>query len=104
MPSDNEYNRPEKPAADGDYPKKYYNLKVTDWGSPICPRCGRTLYQRKEMQGFNTWECSTSECPLIEGEFMAEKWLIVGGIRQKVKDNKLEHIHYTAEPISFLNS
>ena len=96
-----EYNRPEPPRVPYDYPSTYSNLKLTDLGTPICPQCGRTLYQRKEMQGFNTWECSTPDCPLIEGEFMAEKWRIVDGVTQKVEDNFLTEIHYEAEPISF---
>jgi len=40
------------------------------------------------MEGFNTWECSNEECPLIEGEY-------------NKSDNVLKDIHYEASPIDF---
>ena len=83
-----EYNYPGPPRSDGDLPASYFNLALMDDGSPLCPECGTIMFQRKEMIGFNTWECSNDVCPLIEGEYSR-------------RDNYLWDIHYEAKPIDF---
>ena len=83
-----EHNYPGPPRSDGDYPASYFNLKTTEDGEPYCPVCEDKMFQRKKMIGFNTWECSNDECPLIEGEY--------NSVEKYIWD-----IHYRAEPISF---
>jgi len=83
-----EYNIPGQPRTIGDYPSSYKSLRLTNTGKPYCPECHRVMYKRKQMEGFNTWECSNEECPLIEGEY-------------NKSDNVLKDIHYEASPIDF---
>jgi len=83
-----EHNIPEDPRRAGDYPAAFKKLELNKDNKPLCPSCHVEMFQRKQQQGFNTWECSNGECPLIEGEYDSQK-------------NRLWDIHYCAEPITF---